>query len=76
MFLFDDIALSPFKGVMFLAKEIAKAAQQEMEQNRANLMAELSALHLQLEKGEITEEAFDEREQWLLDQLEAADERG
>jgi hypothetical protein len=75
MFLFDDIALSPFKGVMFLAKEIAKAAEQEMEQNRANLMAELSALHLQLEKGEITEEAFDEREQWLLDQLEAADER-
>jgi hypothetical protein len=73
MFLFDDIAMSPFRGVMFLAKEIAKAAQQEQEKDRANLMAELSSLHLQLEKGEITEDEFDEREIWLLDRLEAAD---
>lgn len=73
MFLFDDIAMSPFRGVMFLAKEIAKAAQQEQEKDRANLMAELSSLHLQLEKGEITEDEFDEREVWLLDRLEAAD---
>jgi hypothetical protein len=73
MFLFDDIAMSPFRGVLFLAKEIAKAAQQEQEKDRANLMAELSSLHLQLEKGEISEEEFDEREIYLLDRLEAAD---
>jgi hypothetical protein len=73
MFLFDDIAMSPFRGVLFLAKEIAKAAEQEQEKDRANLMAELSSLHLQLEKGEITEDEFDEREVYLLDRLEAAD---
>lgn len=73
MFILDNIAMSPFKGFMFIAKEVANAAKQEMEKNRANLMAELSALHQKLEQGEITEEEFDEREQWLLDQLEEAD---
>jgi hypothetical protein len=34
-------------------------------------MGQLSALHLALEKGEITEEAFEDRETDLLDRLES-----
>ena len=73
MFIIDDIGLAPFRGFMFIATEVAKAAKQELENNRTNLMTELSSLHLRLEQGEITEKEFDDREQWLLDQLEAID---
>jgi uncharacterized membrane protein len=74
MFIIDDILMSPFKGLMFIAKEVAKAAEQQAESDRANAMAQLSALHLQLEQGEITEEEFDEREAELLDILDAQGE--
>ena len=70
MFYLDDLMLSPFKGFLFIAKEVAKAVEQEKENERANNMAELSALHARLEAGEITEEEFDEREAELLDLLD------
>jgi len=71
MFFLDDIAMSPFKGLLFIAKEVANAVKQQQEQDRASTMAELSSLHLQLENGEITEDEFDEREAELLDRLES-----
>lgn len=71
MFFLDDIAMSPFKGLLFIAKEVANAVKQQQEQDRASTMSELSSLHLQLENGEITEEEFDEREAELLDRLES-----
>ncbi len=74
MFFIDDIFMSPFKGLMFIAKEVAKAAEQQAESDRANAMAQLSALHLQLEQGEITEDEFDEREAALLDLLDAQED--
>ena len=70
MFYLDDLVMSPFKGFLFIAKEVAKAVEQEKENVRANNMAELSALHARLEAGEITEEEFDEREAELLDLLD------
>ncbi len=73
MFIFDDLAKSPFKGFMFIVREVANAAQQEIAQQRADLMAQLSSLHLQLENGEIDEDDFDELEQQLLDRLEELD---
>jgi ribosome recycling factor len=63
--------MSPFKGFLFIAKEVAKAVEQEKENVRANNMAELSALHARLEAGEITEDEFDEREAELLDLLDS-----
>jgi uncharacterized membrane protein len=71
MFIFDHIAFAPFNGFMFIVKEVAKAAEQEMEQSRNALMQELSGLHAQLEAGEISEDEFDEHEQIILDTLEA-----
>ncbi len=70
MFYLDDLVMSPFKGFLFIAKEVAKAVEQEKEKERTNNMAELSSLHARLEAGEITEEEFDEREAELLDLLE------
>ncbi len=63
--------MSPFKGLLFIAKEVANAVKQQQEQDRANTMAELSALHMQLENGEITDDEFDEREAELLDRLDS-----
>ncbi len=70
MFYLDDLVMSPFKGFLFIAKEVAKAVEKEKENERANNMAELSALHAKLEAGEITEEEFDDRESELLDLLD------
>ncbi len=71
MFFLDDIVMSPFKGFLFIAKEVAKAVEQQSERDRADVMGQLSALHLALEKGEITQEEFEERENELLDRLES-----
>ena len=73
MFYLDDLEMSPFKGFLFIAKEVAKAVEKEKENQRANSMAQLSALHAQLEAGEISEDEFDEREAELLDLLESED---
>ena len=62
MFYLDDLVMSPFKGFLFIAKEVAKAVEQEKEKERTNNMSELSALHARLEAGEISEEEFDERQ--------------
>ncbi len=70
MFFIDDVMLSPFKGFMFIAKEVAKAVDQARESDRANAMKDLAMLHQQLEAGEISEEEFDARESELLDLLE------
>jgi len=71
MFFLDDIVMSPFKGFLFIAKEVAKAVDQQTERDRADVMGQLSALHLSLEKGEITEDEFEDRETELLDRLES-----
>ena len=73
MFILDDLAKAPFKGFMFIVREVANAARQELAQQRADVMAELSQLHLRLENGELSDDEFDEREQELLDRLEEID---
>ena len=70
MFIVDDIVMSPFKGLLFIAKEVAKAVDQAKEADRNNAMRELSELHHKLEAGEITDDEFDARESELLDLLE------
>jgi hypothetical protein len=73
MFLLDDILLSPLKGSMWIFKKIYEAAEHAQVESREQLVAELTQLHRQLETGQITEEEFDEREQHLLDQIDALD---
>lgn len=73
MFFVDDLVMSPFKGFLFLAREVAKAVEQEAEQERAEVMSQLSLLHSRIEKGEITDDEFEEMETQLLDRLEQLD---
>ena len=73
MFFVDDLVMSPFKGFLFLAREVAKAVEQEAEQERAEVMSQLSLLHARIEKGEITDDEFEEMETELLDRLEQLD---
>ena len=70
MFLIDDVMMSPFKGFMFLAREVANAVEQEQENRRDSLMTELTELHRLFEKGDISDEDFDAREAAILDLLD------
>lgn len=71
MFLLDDILLSPLHGVLWVAREVDKAAQEELANESGTIKADLSELYLMLETGRITEEEFDAREKMLLDRLDA-----
>jgi len=75
MLLVDDILGAPIKGILWVFKEIHKAASEAQRERRDQIMAELSALYVSLEQGDITEEVFDDREQALLDELDALDAR-
>ncbi len=71
MFLLDDILLSPLRGILWVAREVDKVAQEELANEAGTIKADLSELYLMLEKGRITEEEFDAREKMLLDRLDA-----
>lgn len=71
MFLIDDILLAPLRGILWVAREVDKAAQEELANEADTIKADLSELYLMLEKGRITEEEFDAREKKLLDRLDA-----
>jgi len=70
MFFVDDLVMSPFKGFLFIAREVAKAVEQEAEQERTEVMSQLAQIHSRVEKKEITDDEFDELETELLDRLE------
>ncbi len=75
MLLVDDLLTAPVKGLIWVFEEIHKAATEEQRARRDDIMAALSALYRDLEQGDLTEEAFDSREQALLDELDALDAR-
>jgi hypothetical protein len=69
----DDLLAAPINGILWVFREIENAAREEQRSRRDAIMASLSALYISLEQGEITDEVFDEREQSLLDDLDALD---
>lgn len=70
MLLLDKVIMSPWYGFMWIAKELHKAAEQEMAATADNLTHELSKLYMQLEMGRITEDEFDEAEARILEALD------
>jgi hypothetical protein len=76
MFLIDDILLAPAKGLMWIAKEIQKAASKAEENEADELTARLSSLYMQLETGQLTSEQFDAMEREILDRLDAIQGQG
>lgn len=73
MFILDDLALSPFKGFMWLVRELHGAAEREFADERERTLRALQSLHMQLEAGQIDEDEFDEQETALLDRLDELD---
>ncbi|HHT9105474.1 MAG TPA: gas vesicle protein GvpG [Candidatus Wujingus californicus] len=73
MFLVDDILLSPMKGLLYICKQIHKAAEDDFL-NEGNISARLSELYMMLDTGMITEEVFNKKESELLNRLEQIEE--
>lgn len=73
MFLIDDILLAPVRGVHFIASSIHDAVREEIESERQALRNELNDLYMAIETGEISEDAFDAREEEVLDRLDELD---
>jgi hypothetical protein len=71
--LVDDLLAAPLNGILWVFKEIHKAATEEQRNRRDQIMAALSALYLSLEQGEITDADFDAQEMELLDELDELD---
>jgi hypothetical protein len=75
VFILDDIILAPIKGLQWIAKEIDKAAQSEIEQAGEDLTRELTRLYMLLETGRLDEEEFEIREAELLERMDALSQR-
>lgn len=70
MLLVDDLLLSPVTSLLWLFREIHKAAQQEQAGEAEAVTRALSELYMELETGRITEQQFAAEERRLLDRLE------
>jgi hypothetical protein len=72
----DDILTFPFRGLLWIFREVYDAAQQELAAEAESITAELSELYLMLDTGRITEGEFDSREKELLNRLDNIKEHG
>lgn len=70
MFFLDDLLLSPIHATIWAARKIQSAVDQERADEPKLITAELSALYMRLETGQITELEFDASEKELLDRLD------
>ncbi|MCE9670118.1 gas vesicle protein GvpG [Myxococcus stipitatus] len=74
MIILDDILMAPVRSIAWIFRSVHKAVQDEQANEETDLRARLSDLYQELERGEITEEQFDEQESRLLDRLDALKE--
>jgi hypothetical protein len=70
MLLLDDVLLAPFRGLVFVCREIAKNAQEQQVDDEA-LRQELREAYMLLETGRISQQEFERREALLVGRLEA-----
>jgi hypothetical protein len=68
--LIDDVLMSPFRGILWICREIHNAAREELASAGDSIRMELTTLYMMLETGRITEAEFDSQEEILLDQLD------
>lgn len=66
----DDILFFPAKSLLFIFREIHKAALEELAKEAEDTRAELSRLYLRFEAGAIAADDFDRLEAGLLDRLD------
>lgn len=76
MFILDDLLAAPFKGVMWILKEIVAAAEEEQAAESDRIKDRLRELYMLLETGQMTEAEFDAEESALLDRLDELEQAG
>ena len=76
MVLVDDLLKLPFTGLVWIARQVQNAAQEELANESESVTAELSDLYMRLETGRISEEEFAGEEKTLLERLDRMQERG
>lgn len=74
MLILDDLIKAPAKGLAFVFRSVHDAVEEHVDGERDRLREELNQLYLMLERGEIAEEEFDDREDAILDRLDELDE--
>ncbi len=70
MLIVDDILFSPVNGILWIFREIHKAAQEELGNEADSITDQLRNLYMQLETSRISEQQFDDQEKLLLDRLD------
>ena len=70
MFLIDSILLAPVKGVAWLGEKLNEVAERELNDDGL-IKQELMELQLRFELDEISEQEYNEKENKLLDRLDA-----
>jgi hypothetical protein len=68
--LVDDILFFPVRGILWIFREIHKAASEELGNEAESITDQLRNLYMQLETSRISEQQFDEQEKLLLDRLD------
>ena len=68
-FILDDMALSPIKLTIWLAKKLKESAYNEMTDD-SKVMEELLMLQMKLEMDEISEADYTDKETLLMERLE------
>jgi hypothetical protein len=76
MVLVDDLLKLPITGLVWIARQVQNAAQEELANESESVTAELSDLYMKLETGRISEEEFEGEERTLLERLDRMQERG
>jgi hypothetical protein len=71
MLLIDDILFAPLHGLLWVARKVDEALDQEREKEEEELKTRLQELYQRLEAGQLAEEEFEAREAELLDRLDA-----
>ena len=70
MFLVDDILFAPMSGILWIFREIHKAAMEDAVNEAESITQQLRNLYMQLETGTLSEGQFDEQEKQLVDRLD------
>ena len=75
MLLVDDILFSPVRSILWIFREIHRAAQEELVDEAESITQQLRNLYMQLETARISEQQFEDQEKLLLDRLDQMEAR-
>ena len=69
------LPLAPVRGVVWVGEQIAEEADRHLDSG-ARIRRELAALELELERGNLSQEEFEQREDELIERLQGGEDRG